>query len=115
MSDGRDNRVVDLADWAFQNLTPVATDKLSAAGFYQEASRINTARVAVAQLVREIRPQERRFENAERENRRIKFLLRKLVTADDECGGGHFSTMPDRWQEAYNALRAEIGMEAREA
>ena len=108
----RDNRMVGLAAWALQNLEPVGTDKLSAGGFYQEAGRINTARVAVDQLVREIRGQERRVQNAEHENRRLKFLLRKLFTADDEYGTGFYNT--DKWLEPYNALRAEVGTGVKE-
>jgi hypothetical protein len=109
MSNERDNRVVDLADWALQNLAPIRQDTLNQAGLYHEASRINTARVAVEQLLRQIRQEERRFQDAEYGNKRLKFLLRKLFTADDEYGTGFYNT--DKWREAYDALRAEVGME----
>src|SRR5215813_5003095 len=109
MSNERDNRVVDLADWALQNLRPVAQDALNKAGLYMEATRVNTARVALEQLLRQIRQEERRFQDAERNCARMRFLLRKLFAADDDYGTGFYNT--DRWQEAYKALRAEIGLE----
>lgn len=105
----RDNRVVDLADWALQNLVPIRQDTLNGAGLYMEASKINTARVAVEQLLRQVRQEERRFQDTEYGMRRLKFLLRKLFTADDEYGTGFYNT--DKWREPYNALRAEVGME----
>jgi hypothetical protein len=109
LSNERDNRVVDLAAWALQNLEPIGQEAMSKAGLYHEASRVNTARVAVEQMLRQIRQEERRFQDAEHGNRRLKFLLRKLFTADDEYGTGFYNS--DKWREAYDALRAEIGME----
>jgi hypothetical protein len=104
--------VVDLAAWALQNLEPIGQEAMSKAGLYHEATRVNTARVAVSQLLRELRQEERRFQDSEQGNRRLKFLLRKLFSADDEYGTGFYNT--DRWREAYAALRAEIGVEVRE-
>jgi hypothetical protein len=112
MSDERDNRMVDLAAWALQNLEPIRQEAMSKAGFYHEATRVNTARVAVEQLSRQLRHEERRIQDAEYGNRRLKFLLRKLFTADDEYGTGFYNT--DKWREAYDALRAEVGMEVPE-
>jgi hypothetical protein len=112
MSNERDNRVVDLAAWALQNLEPIGQETMNKAGLYHEAMRVNTARVAVEQLLRHLLPEERRFQDAEYQNRRLKFLLRKLFMADDEYGSGFYNT--DKWREAYNALRAEAGMEVRE-
>ena len=112
MSEERDNRVVDLASWASQNLDHIHVDALNKAGLYPEAARINTARVAVEQLSRTIRQEERRFQDAAYENRKLKFLLRKLFTADDEYGTGFYNT--DKWLEPYRALRAQIGMEVKD-
>jgi hypothetical protein len=63
----------------------------------------------INQLLREHRHLEHRVRDVEYVNRRLAFLLRKLFTADDEYGTGFYNT--DKWREAYNALRAEIGME----
>lgn len=112
MSNERDNRAVDLASWALQNLEPIRTDTMAGGGFHLEASKINTARVAVDQLLRQIRQEERRFQDSEYGMRRIKFLLRKLFSADDDYGTGFHNT--DKWREAYDALRAEVGLEVRD-
>jgi hypothetical protein len=112
MSNERDNRVVDLAAWALQNLEPIGQEAMSKAGLYHEATRVNTARVAVEQLLRQVRQEERRFQDSEYGNKRLKFLLRKLFTADDEYGTGFYNC--DKWLEPYKALRAEVGMEVRE-
>jgi hypothetical protein len=109
MTNERDNRVVDLAAWALQNLEPIRQEALNGAGFYQEAARINTARVAVEQLSRQLRHEERRIQDVDHADRRLKFLLRKLFTAEDEYGTGFYDS--DKWREAYDALRAEVGME----
>jgi hypothetical protein len=67
--------------------------------------------VAIDQLYRLAKQQERRGQDAERAAARLQFLLRKLFTADDEYGSGFYNT--DKWREAYEALRAEVGMEVR--
>jgi hypothetical protein len=109
MSDQRDNReLADMAAWAFQNLEPISQDALLRAGLYNEAAKIHTARVVVEQLARQLRHEERRIQDVDHADRRLKFLLRKLFTADDEYGTGFYNT--DKWREAYDALRAEIGM-----
>jgi hypothetical protein len=109
MSNERDNRLVDMAAWAYQNLEPINQEALQRAGLYMEAAKINTARVAVEQLARQLRHEEHRIQDVDHADRRLKFLLRKMFTADDEYGTGFHST--DKWREAYDALRAEIGME----
>jgi hypothetical protein len=109
LSNERDNKLVDMAAWALQNLEPIRQQALNNAGFYQEASRINSARVAVEQLSRALRHEERRIQDVDHADRRLKFLLRKLFAADDEYGTGFNNS--DKWREAYDALRAEIGME----
>jgi hypothetical protein len=112
MTNERDNRLVDMAAWALQNLEPINQEGLQRAGLYMEATKINTARVAVEQLTRQLRHEEHRIQDVEHADRRLKFLLRKLFTADDEYGTGFNNS--DKWREAYDALRAEIGMEVRE-
>jgi len=109
MNDERDNGVADMAAWAYTNLEPINRETLLRVGLYLEADRINTARVALGQLARTLRHEEHRLQDAERANRRLAFLLRKLFTADDEYGTGFYNS--DKWREAYDALRAEVSME----
>jgi hypothetical protein len=109
VSEERNKSLVDLASWAGQNLEPINLEALQRAGLYMEATRINTARVAVQQLWREARYQKQHTLDMERENRRLKFLLRKLFTAEAEYGTGFYNS--DKWREAYDALRAEAGIE----
>ena len=112
MSNEKDNRLVDMASWAYQNLQPINLEAMQRAGLYMEAAKINTARVAVEHLARQLRLEERRILDVDHADRRLKFLLRKLFTADDEYGTGFYNS--DKWREAYNALRAEIGQEVAE-
>ena len=112
MSNERNNRLVDLATWALQHLEPINQEALQRAGLYMEATKINTARVAVEHLARQLRQEEHRILDVEHADRRIKFLLRKLFTADNEYGTGFYNS--DKWREAYDALRAEVGMEVAE-
>jgi len=109
MSDERDNRVVDLVFRAREQLEPIRTDTLHAHGMTDLATRISAARVAIDHASRLTKQHERWGQDAERNMARYQFLLRKMFTADDEYGTGFYNT--DKWREAYDALRAEIGME----
>jgi hypothetical protein len=101
-----------LAIRAREQLEPVRTDKLASSGFDHDAGRVSAARVAIDQLYRQAKQQERRGQDAERATARLQFLLRKLFTADDEYGTGFYGS--DKWREAYDALRAEVGMEVKD-
>jgi hypothetical protein len=109
--DERDT-IMGLAIRAREQLEPIRTDKLAGASFGEEATRISAARVAVDNLYRQAKQQERRGQDAERATARLQFLLRKLFIADDEYGTGFHNT--DKWREAYDALRAEVGMEVKD-
>jgi hypothetical protein len=112
MNSEREMTIVELAARASEQLGPIRTDNLVHAGCYQEASRVSAARVAIDNLLRRAKHRERRGQDAERATARLQFLLRKLFTADDEYGTGFYNT--DKWREAYDALRAEVGMEVKE-
>ena len=112
MSDQRDANLVEVLARASDQLDPIRTDRLAANGYSDVATRISGARVAIDHSLRLAKAHERRGHDAERQSARLQYLLRKLFIADDEYGTGFYNT--DKWQEAYKALRAEIGMEVRD-
>jgi hypothetical protein len=112
MSNERDNRIVELAARASEELKPIRTDALAGKGFSHDASRIISARVALDDLLRQARAEQWYRHDAERTTARLQFLLRKLFTAQDGYGTSFYDS--DKWREAYDALRAEVGMEVKD-